>query len=311
MRFGHMLLTHGKAHENYFDTVFELARASDAAPGIDSLWFHDHLMFVNPRRPDQVFEVMECFASMAACAAVTNRVKIGSYVLGVPYRNPALLAKAFTTVDLISHGRTIVGLGAGWNEIEFTGYGYPFPPAGARLDMLEEATQVVLKMLTERPASFHGKHYTIDGALNDPMPIQKPRPPLMIGGGGERRTLRLAAQYADYYNVFRATPEQVRHKYDVLRQHCREVGRDYDEIVKTCHATILIGRDEAEVARKRERYRWFLAEPIVGTPDQVVDGIRAYRAAGAEYFIFNLSDAEHMDSLALMAEQVIPALLDA
>ncbi|HEV8636735.1 MAG TPA: TIGR03560 family F420-dependent LLM class oxidoreductase [Chloroflexota bacterium] len=311
MRFGHQLLTHSKAHENYFDTVFALARATEELGGIESLWFHDHVMFVNQRRPEQVFEVMECFTSMAAVAAVTSRVRIGSYVLGVPYRNPALVAKAFTTLDLISHGRAIVGLGAAWNEVEFRGYGWPFPPASVRLEMLEEAIQVVLKLMTERPATFHGQHYTLEAALNDPPPIQKPRPPLMIGGGGERKTLRLVARYADYYNVFQATPDEAGHKFEVLRQHCREVGRDYDEIVKTNHVTVLIARDEAELARKKERYRWFLAHPLIGTPDRVIAQIREYRAAGSQYLIFNLSDAEQMDSLRLMAEEVIPALIDA
>jgi F420-dependent oxidoreductase-like protein len=310
MRFGHMLLTHSKAHDNYFDTVSELARASEQL-GLDSLWFPDHFMFRNPRRPEQRFEIMECFTSMAAVAAITSRVKIGAYVAGVPYRNPALLAKAFTTLDLISHGRVVVGLGAAWHELEFRAYGWDFEPARVRLDRLEEATEVVIRLMTERPVSFEGKYYRLDEAVNDPPPVQRPRPPIMIGGGGEQRTLRLVARYADYYNIFNATPEEVRHKYAILAERCREVGRDYGQIVKTCHATVLIGRDEAEVAAKRERHRSFLGNPLIGTPEQVLEGVRAYQAAGAEYFIFNLQDAQLIEPLYLMAERVIPALADA
>jgi F420-dependent oxidoreductase-like protein len=307
MRFGHMLLTHSRGHDNYFDTVTTLARASEEL-GLESLWFPDHFMFRNPRRPEQQFEIMECFTSMAAVAAITSRVKLGAYVAGVPYRNPALLAKTFTTLDLISHGRVIVGLGAAWHEPEFRAYGWEFEPPGVRLDRLEEATQIVIRLMTERPVSFEGKHYRLDEAVNDPPPVQRPRPPIMIGGGGERRTLRLVAQYADYYNIFNAGPDEVRHKYAVLRERCREVGRDYDQIVKTCHATVLIGKDEAEVALKRERHRTFLGNPLIGTPAQVAAGIREYADAGAEYFIFNLSDAHLIDPLYLMAERVIPEL---
>jgi F420-dependent oxidoreductase-like protein len=307
MRFGHMLLTHSKGHDNYFDTVTTLAKASEEL-GIESLWFPDHFMFRNPRRPEQQFEIMECFTSMAAVAAITTRVKLGAYVAGVPYRNPALLAKMFTTLDLISHGRVIVGLGAAWHDLEFKAYGWDFESARVRLDRLEEAIQVVVKLLTERPVDFEGTYYRLHDAVNDPPPIQKPRPPIMIGGGGEQRTLRLVAQYADYYNIFNATPDQVRHKYDVLKEHCRSVGRDYDEIVKTCHATVLIGKDAAEAAAKRDRHKTFLGNPLIGTPDEVIEGARAYADAGAQYFIFNLQDAHLIDPLYLMAEKVIPAL---
>lgn len=309
MRFGHMLLTHSKGHDNYFDTVTTLAKASEEL-GLESLWFPDHFMFRNERRPEQQFEIMECFTSMAAVAAITSKVKLGAYVAGVPYRNPALLAKMFTTLDLISHGRTILGMGAAWHRLEFDAYGWEFESAGARLDRLEEAIQIVLRLMTERPVNFRGRFYELKDAVNDPPPVQKPRPPLMIGGGGERRTLRLTAQYADYYNIFRATPEEVRHKYAVLEQHCREVGRPYEEIVRTCHATVVVGKDAAEAAAKRERYRVFLGNPLIGTPDEVAAGIREYAAAGAQYFIFNLQDAHLIEPLYLMAEKVIPALRD-
>lgn len=307
MQVGHMLLTHSKGHENYFDTVLELAKTSEAL-GFDSLWFPDHFMFRNPNRPEQTFDIMECFTSMAAVAAVTSRVRLGQYVAGVPYRNPALLAKTLTTLDLISHGRTIMGLGAAWHELEFHAYGFPYPPAGERLGRLEEAIQIVLKMMTERPVNFEGRYFQLRDAVNDPPPVQRPRPPLMIGGGGEQKTLRLVAQYADYCNIFKATPDELRHKYAVLREHCQHLGRPFEEIVRTSHATVLIGRDAAEVERKRERHKRFLSEPLIGTPDQVIGQIREIAAAGTQYFIFNLQDAHLMEPLYLMGEKVLPAL---
>jgi F420-dependent oxidoreductase-like protein len=309
MRFGHMLLTHSKGHDNYFDTVTTLARATESLP-IESLWFPDHFMFANPNRPDQQFEIMECFTSMAAVAAITERVKLGAYVAGVPYRNPAMLAKMLTTIDLISHGRSIIGLGAAWHELEFKAYGWPFEPARVRLDRLEEAIKVVVAMMTQRPANFAGQYYQVVDAFNDPWPVQRPHPPIMIGGGGEQRTLRLVAQYADYYNIFRATPDQVRHKYAILQEHCRAVGRAYEAIVRTSHVTVLIGKDRAEADAKRERHRRFLAEPLIGTPDEVIAGLRAYRAAGSQYVIFNLQDGHLIEPLHLMGEKVIPALLN-
>ena len=307
MQVGHMLLTHSKGHENYFDTVFELAKTSERY-GFDSLWFPDHFMFRNPNRPEQTFDIMECFTSMAAVAAVTEKVKLGQYVAGIPYRNPALLAKMLTTLDLISHGRTIMGLGAAWHELEFKAYGFPYPPAGERLGRLEEAIQIVLAMMTERPVNFDGKYFQLHDAVNDPPPVQRPHPPLMIGGGGEQKTLRLVAKYADYCNIFRATPDELRHKFEVLREHCRDLGRDYDAITRTSHATVIVAKDKAEADAKRERNFRTLSTPFVGTPDEIIAMVREHAAAGSQYFIFNLQEAHLIEPLHLMGEKVLPAL---
>ena len=307
MQVGHMLLTHSKGHENYFDTVTTLARASEEL-GFDSLWFPDHFMFRNPNRPEQTFEIMECFTSMAAVAMITSRVKLGQYVAGVPYRNPALLAKMLTTLDLISHGRTIIGLGAAWHELEFRAYGFPYPPPGERLGRLEEAIQIVVKMMTERPVTFEGRYYQVHDAVNDPPPVQKPRPPLMIGGSGEQRTLRLVAKYADYCNIFRATPDELRHKYGVLRQHCQELGRPYEAITRTSHATVIVVKTKAEADAKRARGFRTLSTPFIGTPDEIIAQVREHAAAGSQYFIFNLQEAHLVEPLYLMGEKVLPAL---
>ena len=246
---------------------------------------------------------MECFTILGAIAARTNRIRIGELVTGVPYRNPALLAKICATLDVISHGRTIVGLGAAWHEPEFTAYGWPFPSTRERLEMLEEAVQIVDRMLTQRPASFTGKHYTVQNAYNDPMPDQKPRPPIMIGGSGERVILRLVAQYADYCNVF-GDPATVAHKFEVLREHCAASGRPYEQITRTNHVGILIAKDEAELAAKKARHPDF--EGIVGTPDIVLSHLREYAAGGSQYVTFSVAQADDIAAIRLLGETVLP-----
>jgi len=190
---------------NHFDTMLAVVQACEQA-GLDSVWMPDHFMFeadesMFPNR-DHV-PVMECFVVLGAIAAKTSRIRIGQLVTGVPYRNPALLAKMCATLDVISHGRSIVGLGAAWHEPEFTAYGWPFPSVAERMEMLEEVVQIVDLMLTERPANFTGKHYTIQDAYNDPMPVQKPRPPIMIGSIGPRM-LSITMPHADSWNAWHA-----------------------------------------------------------------------------------------------------------
>ncbi len=287
---------------NHFDTLLAIVQACEQA-GLDSVWMPDHFMFPDEAHPDKEVPVMECFTVLGALAAMTSRIRIGELVTGVPYRNPALLAKICATLDVISHGRSIVGLGAAWHEPEFTSYGWPFPPLAIRMEMLEEAVQIVDRMLTQRPANFTGKHYTIQNAYNDPLPVQKPRPPIMIGGSGERITLRLVAQYADYCNVF-GDPATVAHKFGVLRQHCEAVGRPYDEITLSNHVGILIARDEAEFMAKKGRHPDF--EGIVGTSDVVVSRLQEYAAAGSQYVTFNLADAEDIMAIRLLGEAVVP-----
>jgi len=165
-------------HGNHWDTTLAAARACEQA-GLDSVWLADHFMFPDKDDPSKEKPVFDCFVALGAIAASTSRIRIGELVVGVPYRNPALLAKMLTTLDVIAHGRSIVGLGAAWHEPEFRAYGWPFPSVRDRMEMLEEAVQIVDLLMTQRPASFNGKHYTVDGAYNDPMPVLKPRPPIM------------------------------------------------------------------------------------------------------------------------------------
>jgi F420-dependent oxidoreductase-like protein len=287
---------------NHFDTMLAVAQAAEQS-GLDSLWMPDHTMFPDAARPEREVPVMECFVVLAAIAARTSRIRLGELVTGVPYRNPAHLAKICASLDVVSHGRTIVGLGAAWHEPEFTAYGWPFPPLRERMEMLEEAVQIVDRMLTQRPASFSGKHYTVQDAYNDPMPVQKPRPPILIGGDGERVTLRLVAQYADFCNVF-GDATTVAHKFDVLRQHCANVGRPYEEITRSNHLGILIARDAAELAAKQEKHPAF--DGIAGTPDVVLAGLQEYAAAGSQYVTFHLADADDVAAIQLLGERVLP-----
>jgi F420-dependent oxidoreductase-like protein len=287
---------------NHWDTTLAAARAVEQA-GLDSVWLADHFMFPDLADPAKEVAVFDCFVALAAIAANTSRVRIGQLVVGVPYRNPALLAKMMTTLDVVSHGRTIVGLGAAWHEPEFVAYGWPFPSVRDRMGMLEEAVQIVDRMMTRRPASFSGTYYTVAEAYNDPMPVQKPRPPIMIGGGGEKTTLRIVAQYADLCNVGGDAPTSAR-KFDVLRQHCERVGRPAEAVTRSSDISILIAANERELAKKRERFsdRSF---HVAGTPEQVIEGLRAYARAGAQYITFNMPDAADVEPILLLGETVV------
>ncbi|MGE5224510.1 MAG: TIGR03560 family F420-dependent LLM class oxidoreductase, partial [Omnitrophica WOR_2 bacterium] len=284
----------------------ELVQACEHA-GLDSVWMADHFMFPDEEQPEKPVPVMECFSVLAATAARTNRIRVGELVVGVPYRNPALLAKICATLDVISHGRSIVGLGAAWHQQEFEAYGWPFPPLLDRMKMLEEAVQIVDRMLTQRPATFIGNYYTVQNAYNDPMPVQKPRPPIMIGGSGERITLKLVAQYGDYSNVF-GDPATVAHKFDVLRQHCATVGRQFSDITLCNHVSLLIARDETDLSIKKEQHPDF--KGIIGTPNEVVSRLREYAGIGSQYITFSLADSEDIEAIHLLGESVLPHIAD-
>lgn len=313
MRFGLFLSypsQRSTPEQNSFDVTVAVARAADEA-GLESVWMPDHFMFRDEAAPETQVEIMECFVTLAAVAACTRNVKLGPYVAGVPYRNPALVAKMFATLDVISHGRVIAGLGAAWHGGEFAAYGWPFPPVKERMDGLEDAVRIVDLMLRTSPASYSGKHYSIQDALNYPLPVQKPRPPIMIGGGGERHTLRLAAQYADMCNIWSGDPDMTRHKFEVLRSHCERLGRPYEEITRTKQVTVMLARDEAELARKREKYTQFVTSPpVIGTPETVIAGLKEYAGAGVQQVIFDMPDATELEPIHLFAETVMPALAE-
>lgn len=292
VRFGLQIpnFTFGIPDAEIFERVAQSAAAAEDS-GFDSVWVMDHFfqlpMLGGPDQP-----MLEAYTLLGALAARTQRVRLGALVTGVTYRNPGMLAKIVTTLDVISGGRAILGLGAAWFDVEHDGLGFTFPPLRERFERLEEAVQICRAMFTEDPATFTGTHYRIEAARNVPRPIQPGGPKLMIGGGGEKRTLNLVARYADMCNVF-GHPDGVRHKVAVLRQHCADVGRDPSEISVSRLSTLILTDTADEAARIRNGMLATTAEEIVrarhiGTEEQIVDGVAAVLDAGADYLIFNM-----------------------
>jgi F420-dependent oxidoreductase-like protein len=276
--------------------------------GYDSLWWYDH--FHNVPRPAHE-TVLECWTTVAAVSQRTSRIQLGQMVGCNGYRNPALLAKMTSTIDVISGGRLFWGIGAGWYEHEFNGYGYDFPAPKDRIGMLREAVEIVKAMWTEPDVTYSGKYYELRGAQCDPKPVQTPHPPIMIGGGGEQLTLRVVARHATHSN-FGGKPEEWAHKAEVLQGHCTAVGRDYDEITKTWSPEVFIRETEAEVQAAGSRS--FIGEAVeswtagnlVGTPEQVAEKIRTYVDLGCGGFFPWCSDYPDTTTMRLFAEQVIP-----
>jgi F420-dependent oxidoreductase-like protein len=273
-------------------------------------WFSvmDHLIQIgNVGAPDEPF--MEGWTILTALAAVTRRTRLATLVSSVHFRNPTHLAKIAAGVDQISGGRLTFGIGAGWFETEYRQYGWVFPPRPAvRIRQMEEAVRLVLALWTERRTTFEGKYFHAKDAILEPKPVQKPHPPIMIGGGGEQLTLRAVARLADACNVS-GSPDMVRHKFEVLRRHCEAEGRNYDEIERTNVISFVLARDETALAAKRRK----LPVPeqfygFAGTATQVTDLIGRYQDAGVHLLISSAykNDAE---TLELLAADVMPGFL--
>lgn len=284
----------GETDAEMFDHVAALARAAEIS-GFESIWVMDHFWQL-PALGGPTQPILEGWTLLGALAAITERVQLGTLVSGVTYRNPALLAKQATTLDVISKGRAILGIGAAWYEPEHDGLGFGFPPVGERMDRLEEAIKICRLMFTEETPSFAGRHYEIVDAHNVPRPVHPGGPPIMVGGSGERRTLRLVAQYADLCNVH-GSPATVRSKLDVLRRHCSDVGRDPDEITNTRLGTIVLTPDADETARVITFLRGIVGDDFeesftVGEEEEVLEQVGALVDAGLDTLIFNspLSD---------------------
>ncbi len=234
--------------------------------------------------------MLEGWSTLAALARETSRIRLGTLVTGVTYRNPALLAKTATTLDVISGGRAILGLGAAWNEQEHIGYGFDFPPVRERMDRLDEALTIIRAMFSEERPTFTGTHYRIEEALNVPRPIQPGGPRVMVGGGGEQRTLRIAARHADMTHWFPLGLDVLRHKTELLTGYCEAIGRDPGTIELTMAAPVIVAGSDAEAKAALDRLpperRPFVA---VGPPEQMADAIRPYLDAGFTGFTFNNS----------------------
>ncbi|HJX68359.1 MAG TPA: LLM class F420-dependent oxidoreductase [Candidatus Limnocylindrales bacterium] len=229
-----------------FEAVVERAQAAEAA-GFDLLTVMDHFYQIGVVGQEDE-PMLEAYSTLAAIAMRTERVMLSTMVSGVTYRNPALLAKTVTTLDVISKGRAVLGIGAAWNESEHAGYGFEYPPIARREDRLEEALAICKAMFTEERPSFEGAYYRIDRALNQPRPIQPGGPKILVGGGGEQRTLKVAARYADITNWF-GSFEEATHKLGVLDRHCESIGRDPAEILRTVALSIVLAESESDKAR--------------------------------------------------------------
>jgi len=266
----------GGAEELRF-RLADIAQRAELA-GVDRISVMDHVWQIGHIGPPE-HEMLEAYTALGWLAAKTERVKLLTMVTAVVYREPGLLAKAMTTLDVLSGGRTILGIGAAWNEDEARGLGLPFPPTAERFERLEETIQICLQMWSDSEAPFDGKHYHLGRTLNSPQSLQRPRPYLMIGGGGEKKTLRLVATYADACNIS-ASPE-AGHKLDVLRQHCEDVGRDYEQVEKTTMIIIDPATTSDDIVRTASGLRdlgftaAYIAAKGITEPARVIDLLAA------------------------------------
>lgn len=275
--------------------------------GLDHLWVYDHVHNVPVPSQEAVFE---CWTTVAALSQRTRRIGLGQMVGCTSYRNPALLAKITSSLDVISGGRLEWGIGAGWYEQEYQAYGYAFPSARVRIEMLEDCVEIVTRMWREGEVTYEGTHLAVHGAQCDPKPLASPH--VWIGGGGERRTLRVVAKHATHSN-FGGSPEEWARKSAILDEHCAAVGRDPASITRTISGEIFLRATEAEVGTES---RSFWGEPFetwapsnfVGTPEQVVEKMQAYVAAGCRGFVPWCADYPDTETLELFATEVIPAL---
>jgi F420-dependent oxidoreductase-like protein len=284
-----------------YERLVQIARAADDS-GYEALLMPDHLTAMQPAQQTQ----FEAWSTLTGLAGHTTRVKLGLLVASVGYRNPALAAKIASTVDVISNGRLVFGLGAGWHEPDYVQYGFDFGSAKERLQRLEEAVQIVLGLWTQDETTFDGRFYRVDGAINQPKGIQQPHIPLMIAGSGEKVTLRTVARYADASNIA-DSPEVLRHKYDVLKRHAEDAGRDYDTIKRTVMVLVHIADTDAEAhatlpAAPLPIYPGDVASyGLIGSTTTVAERIAAFEEAGAQELALhfaNLPTAEQITHFA-------------
>ncbi len=330
MRFG-LFIPQGWRHDlvgidpvDQWRVMNDLALAADAGPW-ESLWVYDHFHTVPVPSEEATHEA---WTLMAAFAATTSRIRLGQMCTCVAYRNPAYLAKVAATVDIISGGRLEMGIGAGWYEHEWRAYGYGFPEAPERLRMLREGVEIMRQAWTTGTATLDGEFYQVDGAIVRPLPLQEGGIPMWVAGGGEKVTLKIAAQYASYTN-FNGGAEVFAHKSELLRGHCETVGTDFDAIVRSSDFNTIVGRTEAEVQSRIDQlesrfassmgdrraasyvaqYRTGNAESLVGTPEQIVELLEERRALGLGYSIHNFPESAYDRSgVELFEQEVMPAL---
>ena len=292
-----------------FPALVARAEAAEQS-GFHSFWLADHMWARG--MPD--LDYLECWTALTALAMRTTRLRLGTLVLCNSYRNPALVAKMAASFDRISGARLELGVGAGWMDEEYRGYGYNFPATRVRIEQLEEGLEVMQRLFREPRSTFQGKYYALDDAPNNPKPAQTP-PPITIGGAGERFLLKVVAKYADRWNCPMNAAEDLPHKLDVLRSHCAEIGRDPDTITVSEQVLVVLGADDADFAQ-----RWAMAKQLLGgfadldavavrgTPEAVADGLRAKANKGVRLFTIMFGDFAPPETLRLFGERVMPAL---
>jgi F420-dependent oxidoreductase-like protein len=290
-----------------YDTMTRVAQTAEDV-GFNSVWLQDLFHTVVEPLQETTFE---CWTSTAALARDTHRVRIGQAVTCNAYRNPTLLAKMASTVDVLSHGRLTCGIGAGWHEGEWRGreyraYGYAYPDAAVQLRQLREAVQVLLALWTQDAPVFEGTYYQVQGAINQPKGVQQPHIPLLIGGDGEKTTLKLVAQFGDACTVH-GDPATAAHKFAVLKEHCQAVGRDYAHIWRTVSIVFCVIADTDEQARAQvpEMYQPYPHLGLVGSPETLRERLAAYEAAGAQELIIRFPDAAELHSILRFAREFI------
>jgi F420-dependent oxidoreductase-like protein len=279
--------------DRLFERIAEIARAAENA-GFDSFWVMDHYHQIGNIGPP-TDPMLEAYTVLSGVAARTSRIQLGAMVTGVTYRNPAFLAKVATTLDVVSSGRAILGIGAAWNDEESLAYGYPWPSATERFERLEDALRICRSMFTQQESTVHGTIHHVEGAINVPQPIRAGGPPILVGGGGERKTLRLTARYADMWNGF-GDIATIRHKLDVLSEHCATEGRDRSEIVATRLGTLIVADTHEEADRRRRGWqteRGVADEGLAmrltwGDRAEVAEQGRAFLDAGLQGLLFNM-----------------------
>lgn len=309
----------GIDRSHHWSTMMSVARTIEQA-GFESLWVYDHFHTV-PVPTQQV--TYEAWTLMGALATVTETVRLGQMCTCNSYRPPSYLAKVAATIDVISGGRLEMGIGAGWYEHEYAGYGYDFPRPSVRIGMLGEAVEIMQRMWTEDEVHFEGEHYTLRGAICRPKPVQEPHVPFWVAGGGEKLTLNVAARFAQYTN-FGITLDEFVHKSGVLKGHCLDAGRDFDEIVRSTNFNVVCEETDAAVEDRlawiKNHFAAFLPEErarrvadqyrqMAGTPEQLIAKLEPWAAAGMGYAICYFAEAAYDTSgLERFARHVIPAL---
>ena len=295
-------------------TIVRVAQRGEEL-GFDSIWIFDH--FHTVPKPLKGRSVFEAWTTLTALAALTEKIRLGTLVTCILYRYPTVLAKILSNIDVISNGRIEFGVGACWYENEFKGYGIPFPRPGKRIRILDEALQIIKLMWTKDEVNFNGKYFKLESALNDPKPIQKPHPPILIGGAGEKLTLRVVAKHANKYHVW-GNVEHYSKKLEVLKRHCDAVNRNFNEIVKVHDGIVLMGKNDEEIKKMLRKNEYFklsntsfesLRETqYVGTYEEIIEKIRRYSEIGVTEFIFYFPEAYKIKPIEEFAENVLPEL---